>query len=176
MITKEKIMRKLLLIAFVILGIANAQAQDIKLGKWELGETTDEFGDPTGAKFIYYFSIEAEFSNSATTGSELMVMFRVEADGTIVLLLAEYNNNIVKAYSDTKYLVKIKDENGELHQTTLRMREGSQYIFDDGVIYELLRTKQKLKFYIKEVTDGYPATYKFGVNTENFNQLLDSIQ
>ena len=175
-------MKNLLLIAFVVLGIANAQAQDVEFNKWKIYETKDEFGDPSGDKALIYYSDSdnnATFSNSATSNSDLMAGFRVEAvdsvEVVIGIALFEYETSRVKAHSDTKYEVRIKDDGGKIHSTTLKMREGGNFIIDDDTIFELLKINKILKIHMKEVTDGYPSTYKFEVNTDNFNELLPSL-
>jgi hypothetical protein len=47
---------------------------------WETVEISDEFGDMTGVQ-IQTYEFKGEFSNSATTRSELCGRIRKEADG-----------------------------------------------------------------------------------------------
>ena len=62
-----------------------------ELGIWKIGEYVDDFGEPTGEKFLYA-NVLGVFSNSATARNILGVKVKVFNDGSIGLYYDEYND------------------------------------------------------------------------------------
>lgn len=62
-----------------------------ELGIWKIGEYVDDFGEPTGEKFLYA-NVMGVFSNSATAGSILNIRIKMYNNGRIGVSFDEYNN------------------------------------------------------------------------------------
>jgi hypothetical protein len=151
--------------------------------KWEVNYFKDAFGDPDPSAGGYVSGIveDGTFSNSATTNSDLIViLFAEEYEGTIVnsIKLIEYGSSIVKAYSTTPYIIKIKDDSGGVHTIKSRMLEGGDSIYNlsGEDINELILSNDNLKFFIKEGDAGYASTYKFSLSTENYESSISKIK
>ena len=80
-------------------------------GDWAVDEYVDDFGDGIGVKYLRSVS-EGTFSNSATTGSELMAVTFFDPDSEeFSFRLAEYNKSIATYldHDDIRLLFKFDD-------------------------------------------------------------------
>lgn len=137
--------------------------------QWEVKHYADEFGDPDPAAGSYLVAASTgTFSNSATTNSELVTVILLQNyKGKVVssIKLLEYGSSVVKAYTPTKYIIKIKDDNAKVHIFNLYMADDSDSIYDfSGDITELIKANSKLKIRIDENGSGYNSSYSFVLN------------
>lgn len=150
--------------------------------EWEVNYYNDEFGDPNPSAGSYIVRVVegGSFSNSATTNSNLSVIIFAEGYKNNIITsikLIEYGSNIVKEYSTTPYIIKIKDDYGDVYTIKTRITEGTDIMYDfNSTIHNLMLNNKKLKFFIEEETNGYPSTYKFSFSTGNYSKVISKIK
>ena len=83
-------MRKLFCL-LICLGMLTMVSTAIATDTWETGEFTDEFGDPTGKKYVQMVDPDGRFSNSATSNASCPAMIRVTSKGHVGIFLFEYD-------------------------------------------------------------------------------------
>ena len=107
----KKILKAFVLLLFT--PISTSIFAQLDYDKWEVVETVDDFGDPTGESVARYFS-KGTFSNSATTGEDMIVKLvdygiKDDGSGTAQLDFYEYNKNPASlAYDTEKGIIKMK--------------------------------------------------------------------
>lgn len=109
-------MKKVLAMFFVVMLLMSTQALgEGSYGIWQRRYYVDEFKEPTDEMYVTA-SIMGTFSNSATTDSELRVIFIVDTNH-FAIQLREYDEYIVKnSYSHSQaYEIRVKDNNDEIH-------------------------------------------------------------
>ncbi|MCY4444836.1 MAG: hypothetical protein OXC44_08570 [Proteobacteria bacterium] len=125
---------------------------------WELMEYNDKFGDKNGDKALSLRNpINGSFSNSATSNSELYVMFIVNSSSEIDIMLVEYGKYFVKDSGDFDVDIKVAGV-----ETELSGRNYSDRITLDKssskILYQYLRSDHSIKFF---VSDEYFSSYRF---------------
>lgn len=96
--------------------------QDVKIsvptgtGEWELKHYSDSFGEETNDKYLVLMG-NGVFSNSATSNSNLKVVFFID-DDNFSFRLFEYGSSPVKD-DDASYYTRIKDSEGNIHDFRL---------------------------------------------------------
>lgn len=149
---------------------------------WEVQYYVDDFNQPTDDGFVTnknYFV--GQFSNSATTNSQLYV--QVLADGTdVVFFLYEYGSHQVKNsssnYVDT-YSITMRTGDGTDHALTGTLYCGGDRVYVDdackaSVIDALSQADQQVSFLI--VDDKYSTTkYLFTVDCGNFAEAYQEL-
>ena len=99
-----------------------SREQDVKIsvptqtGAWELKNYSDDFGEPTENKYLVLMG-DGVFSNSATSNSQLRVVFFIDGD-SFSFRLFEYGSSPVKD-DDHVYTTRIKDSEGVVHDFRL---------------------------------------------------------
>ncbi len=144
----------------------------------------DDFDQPTDQWYITtddYF--EGNFSNSATTKSELNVLMAVdnEEDKTrIAIFLYEYGRNLVKNSSTEyvdKYDVTMRTADGTDHSMTGTIYCGADRVFiDDEYVDEVLdamKGEGTVSFHLVD-SERTTSTYLFSIETSNFGSVYDS--
>ncbi len=147
---------------------ANEEAsnQD-NLGMWELSYYIDEFGEPTDQAFIKNINwIRGKFSNSATEGSALNVLFLIDLDDVALKLFEYAGNNPVKVFSETTYDVSIQDSNGIKH--TCKAKEYSDRLYLPRDVLDIMGQNGKISFFISETGDYANSTYKFTIDDTSY--------
>lgn len=144
----------------------------------EFGEKTDEWYVTT------HQPLDGTFENSATDNSELLVEILYDCNDEISIFLFEYadKDNLVKnnssEYKDY-YKIVVKNEKGKTYEARGQMHPGSDriYIIDTyhSSVLNLMRTSEMLKFYI-EYEDSPTTQYRFEVDMNNFNEVLNDMQ
>mgnify|MGYP001171941460 CR=1 FL=1 len=100
-----------------------------KLGSWSFGRYVDEFGDPTGEKYVQNETY-GSFSNSATDDSSLRVEMMISSDDQNKpwFRIYEYNSMKVKGYYDWRdYPCRIKSSDDEIFDLRLQISDGTDY-------------------------------------------------
>ena len=153
-------------------------------GIWAVKYYVDDFDQPTDQWYITtddYF--EGNFSNSATTKSELNVLMAVdnEEDKTrIAIFLYEYGRNLVKNSSTEyvdKYDVTMRTADGTDHSMTGTIYCGADRVFiDDEYVDEVLdamKGEGTVSFHLVD-SERTTSTYLFSIETSNFGSVYDS--
>ncbi len=144
---------------------------------WEIGEYTDEFGLPTGNKYILVDSY-GTFSNSATTNSKLYAALQIDKSN-IGIMLWEYGSHLVKGTFDSEsYPITILDSNGTKHSFTGTIYKSDTRVYfrsaDREKVLNLLRNNSKLSVYLKSSKYSI-STYLFEIDTKGFNEAYKQI-
>lgn len=144
---------------------------------WELGEYNDEFGQPSGKKYIVTEAYGV-FSNSATTNSTLYAAVQIDKEN-IGIMLWEYGNHLVKGTFDYEnYSITILDENGTKHYFTGTIYKGNTRVYfkysDRDAVINLLQTNDTLKIYLKSSKYSI-STYLFTIETKGFSEMYKKL-
>lgn len=148
-------------------------------GMWKVDSYVDDFGDYTDTRHIKNTEwILGSFSNSATRNSQLKVKFLV-GNGYFDIMLYEYGSSLVTGSSNypTKYTIKVKDQGGEVYQTSGKNYGDRISITAIGVpkLFELLSKGGELKFNITE-TDSPTTSYNFVIgDSAGFDRILKAL-
>ena len=145
---------------------------------WKLGEYKDEFGQPSGKKYIITEAYGV-FSNSATTNSTLYAALQIDNED-IGIMLWEYGSYLVKGTFDYEnYSITILDENGTKHYFTGTItKSGTRVYFkynDRNAIINLLETNDTIKIYLKSSKYSI-STYLFEVDTKGFSEMYKKLK
>lgn len=137
---------------------------------WKLDRFVDNFGDPTGEKYIKSYS-SGIFSNSATNGDDLYVKLLVTRS-SIGLFLYEYSNDNAAEKFIGGGTVLAKNEAGEKVQVGITGDWNSQGGINIGgghyskLIAFMKKSTGRIKFV---VYDDYSSKYNFEVDMRGFN-------
>lgn len=151
--------------------------------EWKIGNVVDDFGDPTGEKFVYTI-VEGTFSNSATASSPCSI--RVLAQFSVtpfpeeewIFEIHEYgfDNPVNNFSSSSEANIKLKDDSGKIysydtqnykyanHWNRLRYNNAKQ-------LTELLANNNKIKV---AVSCG-STRYNFEVPADGANEVIDTV-
>lgn len=144
----------------------------------QFGFTTDDWYLTT----VNY--IEGTFSNSATNNDSLYVELLYDCNEEISIFLYEYASisyGLVKnnsSYEKVYYTIIIRNEKGQTYEAEGQLLPGGDriYVIDTYLkaVINLMRTSENLQFYIQN--QNFATTeYKFAVDMNNFNDVLDGI-
>ena len=132
-------MKKLIsLVLAVILALSAVSA--IAESVWQVQEYVDDFGDPTGKKYVIGGPFIGTFSNSATNNSDVKA-FVLTDGGNIQIRLYEYGEHLVNNPSSETavYEVKVKatitEEREEVFNFKGYILGGEADIFVDNQLY-----------------------------------------
>lgn len=105
---------------------AAADSDPTNLGIWTVRYYVDEFQNPTTEGYITTSNyVVGTFSNSATTNSDLYVIWLIDSSDVAIKLL-EYGRNVVKSsYDSTSYSITMLDPDGNKVSMIGTMYEGS---------------------------------------------------
>ncbi len=195
--------KKILLVAFVLIGIVsfvNADAitdaynqgyldalngtpnrykNQKQEGLFKIFYFVDYFGDPTEKGYISNTELqEGMFSNSATRNAFLLWEIIAEKD-YFSFVLYEYGRDRVECgYDYTSYIVHVKDESGNV--TNYAAKNYSDRISLIGTSEEMLKlfsSGKSFKIVIEEKSEYSNSTYNLGtVSTEGFKELYESLE
>lgn len=126
---------------------------------WQSGEYTNEFNDSTGIRFLANTTVFfGKYSSSATTNSQLFVKIFFDKNGTASIRMYEDDlsaDNLKRHYSDKKYIAKIREGNGAIHEFE-GFSSTNEIGFPGGsksthgmTITEIFSSKQNLKVHIR---------------------------
>ena len=115
-----KIGIKLILLLLFIPLVSFSQDQ-ATYGMWNLTQTVDEFGDPTGNGQWFYYGL-GKMSNSATTSANATLVVG-ENNGNLGISILEYDlTNPANFLCDT-IEIAVKTPNGTVYRETLAKRQ-----------------------------------------------------
>ena len=140
-------------------------SQGLKYDEWDVVETVDDFGDKTGEKVARYFS-EGKFSNSATSGEDMIVKivdYGIGEDGSgqAAIDFFEYKKTqAVLAYSTEKGVMKVKLPDGSVESFSCYALKSGGIVFWDKE-YEALMSL---------INNGKSEKMRFVVSSSDFSE------
>ena len=141
---------------------------------WAMGEYVDEFKRPTGKKYLYT-TVTGEFSNSATTNSELTAKLLITSDDKVYIRLYEYGNRPA-GYGCVYHHITMLDTNNNKYPLGGYMSGGEIDVDDDyGKILEALNSTGDISFHIFDIEYG-SAEYLFTIETSNFKDMYNQLK
>lgn len=158
--------------------------QNDRFGIWSINRYVDDFGEQTGEGYVSA-TVYGTFSNSATTDSELTVLFLIDYN-TIRIKLYEYSRNHPMK-SDGIIDFKVKDKNGEIHEfRTYNNSEGNNRTSsrnlsgepseDYSLLINLFKLEGNLSFVGIKDRYGNLSKYKFEIkNTSGFAEAAEKL-
>ena len=165
--------------------IKKAKADSIRLaninelGIWQIGYFVDEFGDPTGDKYVYT-QIKGVFENSATAGSPLCITFQINK--------SSYSEELDLGIKYDEYCDGTEEDRIRHSATAIckneKLRFYSEYIYY-GYEFNSPDTKEEKLYHIdlfeKELKYDFTLTghdndrgtkYYYTIDTKYFNNAL----
>ena len=151
---------------------------------WQVGNYVDEFGEPTGFKYVYA-ETKGRFSNTATNNSQLTVVVQpfegvnIHGDtlGNVNIKLLEYGRNWVKGKG--AMYISVKGNNGTIVKSQCYNDDRGETIiqtlknnYEADSIFNLLLAGGKVMFSL-ETTKAPYSNYKFTIqNADGLNEAL----
>lgn len=155
-------------------------------GSWAVNYYVDDFDQPTDQWYITTNnSVEGNFSNSATTKSQLNAQIAVDKDeetggDRVAIFLWEYGRTMVKNSSEQtvdEYNIIMRTADGSDHDLTGTMYCGGDRLFIDdsyvGDVIAALKESGTVSFRIVDA-NRTTSTYLFSIETSNFGSVYDS--
>lgn len=146
-----------------------------ELGIWKIGEYVDDFGKPTGEKFLYA-NVLGVFSNSATARNILGVKVKVFNDGSIGLYYDEYNDG---TYENEKIrnIKIVNKEARKVYESLWDAWNPDDCLFDNDesspresmTLEEVLTKEGEYEFYINL---KYNTKYQFIINSNYLENAI----
>lgn len=146
-----------------------------ELGIWKIGKYVDDFGEPTGEKFLYA-NVLGVFSNSATARDILGVKVNVFNDGSIGLYYDEYNDG---TYENEKIrnIKIVNKEARKVYESLWDVWNPDDCLFDNDesspresmTLEEVLTKEGEYEFYINL---KYNTKYKFIINSNYLENAM----
>ena len=152
---------------------AEGAADPTNLGVWQIRYYVDEFNNPTTEGYITTkLYVEGTFSNSATTNSNLKVIWLIDKDDVAIKLL-EYGRNVVKSsYDSTSYAIAMLDADGNKTSMTGTMYKGSDRIYIDSayesIVLNTLAKNGAVTFKITEEGKYASSSYLFKMDDTSY--------
>lgn len=150
-------------------------------GIWVLDHFVDKFSSATETAYIRNKQpIRGRFSNTATNGANLTVVFIISGPDQIAIQLFEYGgSNPVKVSSPEGYSVAVKTSDGEELKATALNFSDRLVLYEDGAspLHNALMAGGRIQFAIQ----GNTAQYQFAVDQADgyrnaFRLLSESLE
>lgn len=162
----------ILLLCILLFGLFAQTIMEIDFG-------TDDFGDPTGEKYITFFTDTFTFSNSATINSEGdAVGFAIFPDSKSIACLAlPYSFSGVETFFDDE--INIAYKAGDNASKSFRVDSSRYATFElSGTRYDeiinAMKSNSKIQFVVKGTEYQVDTKYNFILeyDKDEFNKLL----
>ena len=148
----------------------------------EIGFEKDDFGDPTGEKYISIITDTFTFSNSATLNSEGdAVGFLIYPDSKFIACLAfPYPYSGVETFFDDRINVAFKA--GDNASKSFRIAPSRYATFETySLYYEIInamKSNSKIQFVVKgtEYQTDTKLNFTFEYDKDEFNELLSQFE
>ena len=156
----------------------NKSLQNSKVSTWKINNYVDSFGDKTKERYITNSeAINGKFDNSATTNSNLRVVFLIDGYYSAAIKLYEYNSNHpVKSYKENNYriYIKIKDQVHNLGGRNYKSDRISLTRESSFKLNKELLQNRKIRFHVRE--DDSPSTqYNFNINNKGYCNVFPKL-
>lgn len=160
-----------------------ARDQEVKIsvptgtGAWELKRYSDSFGEETNDKYLVLMG-DGVFSNSATSNSDLKVVFFIDGE-SFSFRLFEYGSSPVKD-DDSAYVTRIKDNEGNIHDFRLYNSGQSGQIGAYGKetydeIVDILKKGGDITV-LMSYNDYGQSDYRFKLNVDGFENAIKLVK
>lgn len=140
---------------------------------WTIKHYVDDFGEETNEGYILNVAY-GEFSNSATTNSQLTVRIIADADD-IRFDMYEYGSHFMKGEGTLQFRAKLPDDS-EVRFTTYNYDNGVNSVKSSDVkkVRQLFETYPRLRFAARTTSSYSTSTYRFVYegNPEEFKTKL----
>lgn len=149
------------------------------LGKWQLGNYVDEFGDKTGDGFAYCL-IRGNSENSITSNSEVYVKAMVEGE-KIHFQIYNSSMSMKESFPDSEFgYMKLKFSDGSVKSEKVFFYDNSVSESDDKAILHdyISQNNGIVKVYIdlKTASDFYSDKYQFEIKKNNLMEILKQLK
>lgn len=148
------------------------------LGKWQVGNYVDEFGDKTGDGFAYCL-IRGNGENSISTKSEVYVKTMIE-DGKLSFQIFNSSMSMKESFPDSEFgMIKFKLPDGSVKSEKFFFYKNSAYEDEAKTLYNyLLQTDGVIKIFIdlSSVSRYYSDKYQFEIQRNNLTDVLAGLK
>lgn len=148
------------------------------LGKWQVGNYVDEFGDKTGDGFAYCL-IRGNRENSISTKSEVYVKTMIE-DGKLSFQIFNSSMSMKESFPDSEFgMIKFKLPDGSVKSEKFFFYKNGAYEDDAASLYNyLLQTDGIIKIFIdlSRVSNYYSDKYQFDIQRNNLTDILAGLK
>jgi len=148
------------------------------LGKWQVGNYVDEFGDKTGDGFAYCL-IRGNGENSISTKSEVYVKTMIE-DGKLSFQIFNSSMSMKESFPDSEFgMIKFKLPDGSVKSEKFFFYKNGAYEDDAASLYNyLLQTDGVIKIFIdlSRVSNYYSDKYQFDIQRNNLTDILAGLK
>jgi hypothetical protein len=148
-------------------------------GIWMLVEARDQFGDPTGQKYIMTSGqITGSFSNGMVSGAGLAVFIAYASGMGPVFELQEFGRTPLFSFGNEIIVVNFQDKNKKNYSAEGRIDGGMIYIHPDQreLVLSALRLGGTVKFRIRINTPIDTSDYAFDIpNADGFDRAFAQI-
>lgn len=148
------------------------------LGKWQVGNYVDEFGDKTGDGFAYCL-IRGNGENSISTKSEVYVKTMIE-DGKLSFQIFNSSMSMKESFPDSEFgMIKFKLPDGSVKSEKFFFYKNGAYEDDAASLYNyLLQTDGIIKIFIdlSRVSNYYSDKYQFDIQRNNLTDILAELK
>lgn len=165
---------------------SSAAEQPIQAKTWQIGNYVNEFGEPTGYKYVYAELTNGSFSNSATQGSRLTALvqpFRQaniygDTVGGVIFKLFEYGKHPVTRSGEMHIAVRGND--GNIIRGMVRVEDNGNILvpydkrtgFSGDSIFSVLQAGGSVAFNFRSAKAPY-SSYSF--NIDNADGLMEAL-
>lgn len=148
------------------------------LGKWQVGNYVDEFGDKTGDGFAYCL-VRGNGENSISTKSEVYVKTMIE-DGRLSFQIFNSSMSMKESFPDSEFgMVKFKMPDGSVKSEKFFFYKNGAYEDDAATLYNyLLQNDGIFKVFIdlSSASSYYSDKYQFEIQRNNLNEVLAGLK
>lgn len=148
------------------------------LGKWQVGNYVDEFGDKTGDGFAYCL-IRGNRENSISTKSEVYVKTMIE-DEKLSFQIFNSSMSMKESFPDSEFgMIKFKLPDGSVKSEKFFFYKNGAYEDDAASLYNyLLQTDGVIKIFIdlSRVSNYYSDKYQFDIQRNNLTDILAGLK
>ena len=148
------------------------------LGKWQVGNYVDEFGDKTGDGFAYCL-VRGNGENSISTMSEVYVKTMIE-DGKLSFQIFNSSMSMKESFPDSESgMIKFKMPDGSVKSEKFFFYKNVAYEDDAATLYNyLLQNDGIFKVFIdlSSASSYYSDKYQFEIQRNNLNEVLTGLK
>ncbi len=148
------------------------------LGKWQVGNYVDEFGDKTGDGFAYCL-VRGNGENSISTKSEVYVKTMIE-DGKLSFQIFNSSMSMKESFPDSEFgMIKFKMPDGSVKSEKFFFYKNGAYEDDAATLYNyLLQNDGIFKVFIdlSSASSYYSDKYQFEIQRNNLNEVLTGLK
>lgn len=156
--------------------VADSIARYKETGNWIIKHFVDEFQQETKEGYIVTYG-NGNFTNSATTNSELTAEIIITDKEELQIFLNEYGSQPVKSYasSGSSYKVKLLKNGEEVISNGIMYSD--RITVKDRKIIAPIKEGGKIKIYLKENSEyGIGSSYLFEFDATNYDKAIAKLK